>query len=141
MATGTGYEGTDEYTPVGADPSAVKKDARRVTVEGPARAAIRVSDWRAERKQFTAELSAADHLTLHLFNYPAWRVEVNGRIVQPGTREGTGEMLIPVEAGTNLVQIILVRTWDRTVGAWISMVAIVFMLVSLRTSPRHHGVP
>ena len=141
MATGTGYEGTDEYTPVGADPSAVKKDARRVTVEGPARAAIRVSDWRAERKQFTAEMSAADHLTLHLFNYPAWRVEVNGRIVQPGTREGTGEMLIPVEAGTNLVQIILVRTWDRTVGAWISMVAIVFMLVSLRTSPRHHDVP
>jgi hypothetical protein len=68
-------------------------------------------------------------------------VEVNGRIVQPGTREGTGEMLIPVEAGTNLVQIIFVRTWDRTVGAWISMVAIVFMLVSLRTSPRHHGVP
>ena len=141
MATGTGYEGTDEYTPAGADPSAVKKDARRVTVEGPAHAAIRVSDWRAERKQFTAEMSAADHLTLHLFNYPAWRVEVNGRIVQPGTREGTGEMLIPVEAGTNRVQIIFVRSWDRTVGAWISMVAIVFVLVSLRKSPRHHGVP
>jgi hypothetical protein len=140
MATGTGYEGTDEYTPAGADPSAVKKDARRVTVEGPAHAAIRVSDWRAERKQFTAEMSAADHLTLHLFNYPAWRVEVNGRIVQPGTREGTGEMLIPVEAGTNRVQIIFVRSWDRTVGAWISMVAIVFVLVSLRKSPRHHGV-
>ena len=141
MATGTGYEGTDEYTPAGADPSAVKKDARRVTVEGPARATIRVSDWRAERKQFTAEMSAADRLTLHLFNYPAWRVEVNGRIVQAGTREGTGEMLIPVEAGTNRVQIIFVRTWDRTVGAWISMVAIVFVLVSLRKSPRHHSVP
>jgi 6-pyruvoyl-tetrahydropterin synthase related domain len=141
MATGTGYEGTDEYTPAGADPSAVKKDARRVTVEGPARAAIRVSDWRAERKQFTAEMSAADCLTLHLFNYPAWRVEVNGRIVHAGTREGTGEMLIPVAAGTNRVQIIFVRSWDRTVGAWISMVAIVFVLVSLRKSPRHHAVP
>src|SRR6202046_4681775 len=141
MATGTGYEGTDEYTPAGADPSAVKKDARRVTVEGPTRAAIRVSDWRAERKQFTAEMASADRLTLHLFNYPAWRVEVNGRIVPAGTREGTGEMLIPVAAGTNRVQIIFVRSWDRTVGAWISMVAMVFVLVSLRKSPRHHGVP
>ena len=48
------------------------------------------------------------------------------------TREGTGQMLVPVEAGTNRVQIIFVRTWDRTLGAWISMVAVVFVLVSLK---------
>jgi len=132
MATGAGYEGTDEYTPVGADPWAVDKTAPRVTVDGPAHAAIRVSEWRAERKEFTAEMSAADELVLHLFNYPAWRVEVNGRMVQASAREGTGEMLVPVEAGTNRVQIIFVRTWDRTAGAWISMVAVVFVLVSLR---------
>ena len=136
MATGAGYEGTDEYTPAGADPSAlnsaVDKTTRRVTVDGPAHAAIRVSDWRAERKEFTAEVSAADNLALHLFNYPAWRVEVNGRMVQASAREGTGEMLVPVEAGANRVQIIFVRTWDRTVGAWVSMVAVVFVLVSLR---------
>ena len=48
VATGVGYEGTDEYTPVGADPSAVDKDARRVTVDGPARGAIRVLEWSAE---------------------------------------------------------------------------------------------
>ena len=136
VATGAGYEGTDEYTPLGADPSAVDKSARRVTVEGPARAAIRVEEWGAERKRFTAEMSATDHLTLHLFNYPAWRVEVNGQIVKAGTREGTGQMLVPVEAGMNRVQIIFVRTWDRTLGAWISMVAIVFVLMSLRRSLR-----
>jgi len=34
MATGAGYEGTDEYTPVGADPWAVDKTAPRVTVDG-----------------------------------------------------------------------------------------------------------
>lgn len=140
MATGAGYEGTDEYTPAGADPSALTAAAentvRRVTVDGPAHGAIRVSEWRAERKEFTAEMSAGDNLALRLFNYPAWRVEVNGRIVQAGTREGTGEMLVPVEAGANRVQIIFVRTWDRTVGAWISMVAMVFVLVSLRSGLR-----
>jgi 6-pyruvoyl-tetrahydropterin synthase related domain len=132
VATGVGYEGTDEYTPVGADPSAVDKDARRVTVEGPAHAAIRILEWDAERKQFTAEMSAADNLALHLFNYPAWRVEVNRRIKQAATREGTGQMLVPVDAGVNRVQIVFVRTWDRTLGAWISMAAVVFVLVSLR---------
>ena len=42
MATGAGYEGTDEYTPAGAQPSAIDKEARSVTVVGPARAAIHV---------------------------------------------------------------------------------------------------
>ena len=132
VGTGAGYEGTDEYTPAGADPSTVDKDARRVTVDGPARGEIRISEWGAERKRFTAELSAADKLALHLFNYPAWRVEVNGQIVQAGTREGTGQMLIPVGAGANRVQIIFARTWDRTLGAWISMVSIVFVLMTMR---------
>jgi hypothetical protein len=133
MATGRGYEGTDEYTPVGADPSSVDKDARRVTVEGPAHAAIRVSDWTAERKLFTAEVSAPDNLALHLFNYPAWRVEVNGRLVQARTREGTGQMLVPVEAGANRVRITFVRTWDRRAGGWISAFALALALVWLRT--------
>ncbi len=128
MATGAGYEGVDEYTPIGADPSAVDKDARRVTVDGPAHAAIRVADWSAERKQFTAEMSAPDELALHLFNYPAWRVQVNGREVQASSREGTGQMLIPVEAGENRVQVIFVRTWDRTVGAWISLLAVILAI-------------
>jgi uncharacterized membrane protein len=128
MATGAGYEGTDEYTPVGADASSVDKQARNVTVEGPARAAIRVSAWAPARKVFTADLSAPDTLVLHLFNYPAWRVEVNDREVQAGTREGTGQMLIPVEAGENRVRITFARTWDRTAGGWISLFAIVLVL-------------
>ncbi len=133
IATGAGYEGIDEYAPVGADPSSVDKDARRVTVDGPAHAAIHVSQWNPEFKLFTAEMSAPDNLALQLFNYPAWRVEVNGQQVQAGTREGTGQMLVPVEAGTNRVQINFIRTWDRTAGGWISIIAIVLMLVSLKT--------
>jgi hypothetical protein len=145
MATGAGYEGVDEYTPVGADPSSVDKDARRVTVDGPAHAAIHVSQWNPEFKLFTAEMSAPDNLALRLFNYPAWRVEVNGRLVQAGAREDTGQMLVPVEAGPNRVQITFLRTWDRSAGGWISIMAIVLVLVSLKTAapasrrPRRQG--
>jgi hypothetical protein len=128
IATGTGYEGTDEYTPVGAEPSSVDKGARRVTVDGPAHAEIRVWEWKAERRLVTAEMSAPDHLALKLFNYPAWRVEVNGRLVQVATREGTGQMLVPVEAGTNRIQITFASTWDRTGGAWISVLGLFFTL-------------
>jgi hypothetical protein len=140
IATGAGYEGTDEYTPIAAATASPDNSARRVMVEGAARAAIHVLEWGAERRIFTAEMSAADQLALHLFDYPAWQVEVNGRVVQPGTRDGTGEMLVPVEAGTNRVQIIFIRTWDRTVGAWVSMVAVVFVLVWLRRSGRPRTV-
>jgi hypothetical protein len=136
VASGAGYEGTDEYTPVGADPTAIDKGARRVTVEGAAHAAIRVSGWTPERKVFTAEMSAPDRLVLRLFSYPAWRVEVNERQVLASAREDTGQMLVPVEAGVNRVQVTFIRSWDRTAGAWVSVIAIGFVLVSLRR--RYH---
>jgi hypothetical protein len=117
-----GYEGTDEYTPTGADSSAIDKGARRVTVEGLEHARIHVVQWDAESKEFTAEMSAPARLALHLFNYPAWTVEVNGRVVQAGTRESTGQLMVPVEAGPNRVKVTFVRTWDRVVGGWISLV-------------------
>jgi 6-pyruvoyl-tetrahydropterin synthase related domain len=122
-----GYEGTDEYAPAGADPTEIDKQARRVTVDGPEHAAIRVLQWDAESKLFTAETSAPAKLALHLFNYPAWHVEVNGRVVQAGTQEVTGQMLVPVEAGENRVQIRFARTWDRRVGGWISLITAMAM--------------
>ena len=136
-----GYEGTDEYTPNRADSSAIDRSARRVIVDGPERAGIHVVQWDAESKEFTAEMSAPARLTLHLFNYPAWKVEVNGRVVQAGTRESTGQMLVPVEAGLNRVQITFVRTWDRRVGGWISPVTALLVLLWLATTrPRASGL-
>lgn len=123
MTDQIGYEGTDEYTPVGADPSAIDKNAWKVRVEGTAHAAVRVYRWDAESKYFTAEMSLPDQLALKLFAYPAWRVEVNGRVVQTSQRDTTGQILVPVEAGTNRVEIRLDRTWDRKLGGWISAIA------------------
>jgi 6-pyruvoyl-tetrahydropterin synthase related domain len=124
MATGVGYEGTDEYTPAGAQPGGIDKDARYVMVAGPARAAIHVLRWDAESKSFTAGLSAPDQLALKLFPYPAWRVKVNGYLVTASARENTGQMLVPVSAGMNRVEIRFTRTLDRTVGAWISFLSL-----------------
>lgn len=123
--TGLGYEGTDEYVPAGADPYEVNHDAAQVTFMGQSGGQIQVQQWAPESKLFSAETSAAGMLALRLFNYPAWKVEVNGNIVHAQTDETTGRMLIPIEAGENRVRVTFVRTWDRTLGAVISACAVI----------------
>ena len=128
-----GYEGTDEYTPVGADPSAINKDAPNVEMIGTAKAAdnvgtIQISEWKAESKSFSAEMSSADELNLRLFRYPAWVVTVNGRVIEPKAG-AAGQMLVPVGAGMNRVQVSFTRTWDRKVGGWISVLALWFVFL------------
>jgi 6-pyruvoyl-tetrahydropterin synthase related domain len=129
MADAVGYEGTDEYTPVGADPAAIDKDAWKAHVDGTAHAAIHVFSWNAESKSLTAQMSAPDRLALRLFCYPAWRAEVNGSVVATVSKQGTGQMLVPLEAGMNRVEIRFVRTWDRTLGGWISIFTCLALMV------------
>jgi hypothetical protein len=98
-------------------------------VAGPAHAAIHVYRWDAESRMFTAEMSAPDQLVLRLLRYPAWRVEVNGHVVETSVQAKTGQMLVPVNAGTNRVQIRFARTWDRVLGGWISVVTMAGVVV------------
>jgi len=129
--SGSGYEGTDEYVPLNADPYQIKKDAPLVAFYDSAvpdqESQPRIQQWSAESKTFTIATSQPERLVLRLFNYPAWRVAVNGRAVATTTRDVTGQMLIPVQAGENQVQITFARTWDRTLGGIISSVSALFV--------------
>jgi hypothetical protein len=130
----SGYEGTDEYTPAGADTYEIKLNARRVTFEGAGTARIHVRQWAPETKMFTADVSQPGRLILRLFNYPAWRVEVNGNAVLTKSQDVTGQMIVPVEAGENRVLITFTRTWDRTLGGIVSGATALFLvgLVALK---------
>lgn len=118
-----GYEGADEYAPTRADPYETKRNARRATFEGSGTSQIHIHEWAPESKTLTANVSTPGRLILRLFNYPAWKVEVNGRATESETQEVTGQMMIPVQAGENLVRIKFIRTPDRTIGGWISLLA------------------
>lgn len=125
QVSGQGYDGTDEYVPLKADASEVKADAPLVelTTGGPLH--VQMQRWAAQSKQFTFSTAAPGQIVLRLFNYPAWKVEVNGQRVLPETQEDTGQMLVPVGAGQNHVRITFVTTHDRILGRILSLVSLV----------------
>jgi hypothetical protein len=126
---GRGYEGTDEYVPAGADAYEIKQDAPDVAVQGTGKARVNIERWQAESKQFVVDVSSPATLILHLFNYPAWHVEVNGHSVKAESQETTGQMLIPVSAGENRITVTFIRTWDRTLAGIISLIALLIIIV------------
>jgi len=135
-----GYEGTDEYVPAGADPYEINRDARRVTFEGEGTARIHVQQWEPERRFFTADVSSPGKLVLKLFNYPAWKVEVNGTAAATETKDVTGQLVIPVAAGLNRVRVRFVRTWDRTAGGWISALTLLLIIAAVIIDYKRHPI-
>ena len=129
-----GYEGTDEYVPAGADPYEIDQKARRVTLDGPGQAQIHVRQWNPESRNFTAVLTQPSKLELRLFQYPAWKVEVNGVAISAETHEVTGQMVIPLPAGKSEVQLTFVRTWDRLAGGLVSLITALLIVTLLAAS-------
>lgn len=138
---GSGYEGIDEYVPNGGDVYEIKKDARRVAFEGNGSSRIRISEWGPESKSFSANVSQPGKLVLKLFNYPAWRVEVNRHLVETGMTKPAGQMVIPVGEGDNQVRITFVQTRDREIGGFISFGAVVLFLTLMPFKRRIAHLP
>lgn len=126
--TGKGYEGTDEYVPASGDPYEIAQDAPLVTAADGKRLKVGIQQWNAQSRLFTVQANQAEKLVLRLFNYPAWRVEINGSAIPAATREVTGQVVIPIGTGMNSVRITFTRTWDRTIGAVISCLTLVLLI-------------
>jgi hypothetical protein len=126
---GVGNEGTDEYVPAGVDPYDIDQNAPPAGFEGRGSAKIRVERWQTEKRLILANTTSSGKLVLRLFNYPLWNVEVNGRAVRTETTSNTGQMVVPVAAGENRVQVTFVEGWDRLVGAGFSAFAILAVIL------------
>jgi hypothetical protein len=128
IASGTGFDGTDEYDPAGDDhtniptksPEAMVMDTD--SIPGPnSRPTIQVDRWAPEEKQVSVNSREPFFLGLRLLNYPAWRAEVNGAAVMPRGGDDYNQMIVPVPAGESHVRVRFVRTWDRTLGGVLSL--------------------
>jgi len=128
IANNHGFEGTDEYDPLGDDHTNLPQQAPRVKIlpaddsEASApEAKIDIQRWTAEEKIVTVTSSKPARVALRLLNYPAWRVEVsNGGTANPQRLEEPGPTVIQVPAGMSGIRILLGRTRDRAVGILLS---------------------
>jgi hypothetical protein len=142
-----GYEGTDEYQPLGSDRSNLPgytSDAddnpelpATPRIEGfepatgkllPAQG-IRVHAWTAEQKIFTSQASGPETLAIRLVKYPAWALLVDSEPAKAATDPNSGELLVLLPAGAHHVELDFQRTPDRTIGAAISCLSAIAILV------------
>jgi hypothetical protein len=133
-----GFEGTDEYDPAGDDRTNLPEKMPRAQVlpaeesEGSApQAEIRIERWTAEERDFQVASHEPLRLAVRLLDYPAWRVEVNGKTVTPQHAETNGEMILPLSAGRERITVRLVRTPDRKLGIAISLFSVLTLLALL----------
>ena len=162
---GGGLEGTDEYEPPGADhwklatslPDACLT-ADSDTVLGVAGPDDAIPVWRAEQGSCeataTAQVREPEHLrvslnapragflVLRLVRYPAWRVMVNGRVMDPfhpadgaGPRED-GLTAVPVPQGAVVVTADWTTTEDVVAGRALTCVALVLLIGLWRVERR-----
>jgi hypothetical protein len=139
-----GFEGVDEYDPVGDDHSLLPEKSERVTVmpvtpEPAARvepdAQVTVHRWTAERKEIDVTTREPLILKLRLLDYPAWRVTVNDAAVVPEQTGETAQITVLVVAGASNVVVRFIRTTDRTIGAAISGISVLIALLLFTSRP------
>ncbi len=152
-----GYEGTDEYQPLGCDPyqlpggptsstsnpdntpsldEATVTPAPKIALVDPDSGALTpIKDenapsvrWTAETKLFSSKTDQPVTLALKLINYPAWEIRVDGNIVQANSLPETAQLSLPVPAAEHTVRVHFRQTPDRTAGSAISIFCALLLL-------------
>lgn len=128
MRSGEGFEGTDEYDPIGDDRSELAQKQPRAwfvsqagKVEEQSDERIFVDRWTTEHRALRAVTTRDAHIAVRLLDYPAWQVSLNGNLMKPRHGAETKQMILPVAAGESRIEITFARTWDRTLGGWVSI--------------------
>jgi hypothetical protein len=149
---GSGTEGTDEYTPVGADNAAVQqhlplvrtlRSAQDDTVDStagdnpewragaPGSLAAKVNALRVNGEHWLVSVSTSEagYAVLRLMDYPSWRVTVDGVSTPVRPRREDGLMAVPVTAGSHAIDVQWAATSDVVAGRAISVVALLALIM------------
>jgi hypothetical protein len=139
-----GFEGVDEYDPLGDDHSLLPEKLERVMVtptpeakaELKSPAEVTVQRWTAERKEMRITTREPAVLKLRLLDYPAWSVQVNDAVVVPEQTGETAQITVPLGTGSSRVLVRFIRTPDRTIGRLISAASILIALLLFAWRPK-----
>ncbi|HET6930283.1 MAG TPA: 6-pyruvoyl-tetrahydropterin synthase-related protein [Candidatus Acidoferrum sp.] len=146
ITNGAGYEGVDEYDPLGDDHMDLPKRAPLAAIfpgeatgspAAPPSASIQVEQWDTTNHRLSVDSSAPTRVALRLLNYPTWEVTVNGKRVAPEKPDDLDQMLVPIGAGKSEIQVRFVRTADQTAGIALSIFSLLTSagLLASRKSP------
>jgi hypothetical protein len=149
IASGEGFDGTDEYDPTGDDHYNLPTKTLRAQVlplaeDAESQAAnaaatppkIVIERWTPERKIASVESAQPARLALRLLNYPAWQVQVNGSLIQPAAADDSGQMIVAIPTGKSRVDVRFIRTVDRTIGSVLSILSSLAAAALLLRQPR-----
>jgi hypothetical protein len=165
--SGRGYEGTDEYQPLGCDryqlpgqpPASADSSDAPTPILGASLAIaapkigkidpesgavtplndeeLHLERWTAETKFLTINASQPVSLALRLINYPAWEIQEDGNVAHARSLPETAQLSAQVPAGKHPVNVHFQRTWDRTAGGVISIVS-AFLLLGFASKSRQN---
>jgi hypothetical protein len=145
----TGFEGTDEYTPQGADNGEIQQglpavrllktpDAEEAsdggdppwTADGAQEVPgnVKIERWDAERMTASVSATGPGYAVLRLMDYPAWRVTLNESQTEERPHRIDGLIVIPVRPGANRVDVRWRVTRDQWVGYGVSLAALAITL-------------
>jgi hypothetical protein len=139
LSAGRGYEGIEGFQPRDAkvdelddeSPLVGELDPESGDAGPPEDTHVNIQRWTAESKVFEVKSDEPVKLAPKLLNYPAWEVRVDGKPMTPETAPQTGQLLIPLAAGTHHVEIQFRRTRDRTIGLVLSAVSVMGLLLPM----------
>jgi len=160
---GTGFDGSDEYAPLGDENSMVATGlpAACFSTSGSTTLAEETADtnypiWKpdlgtclqtfaaspapgdpaAEHFRVDADVPFDGYLILHLRSYPAWQVKVNGRPATNLTERADGLIAVPVIKGRDLVTVDWTATEDTRIGRWLSALGLASLICLWRMERR-----
>jgi hypothetical protein len=149
---GQGAEGTDEYTPIGADNASIQQHLPSVRLLRQAEddtADSTVGDnpeWRTgnvggiagkadtrradgEHWQVQVTTSERGYAVLRLMDYPSWRVTVDGKPVPERPHREDGLMAVPLEVGSHEIEVRWLATQDVIAGREVTSLALLSLVL------------
>jgi hypothetical protein len=142
---GIGYRGTPEYLPNGASANMLSE-----TPGGSGGAGIAIPNSKAlsaageSHGQYTFPVNSAQaqQITLNLFDFPTWEVNVDGSQNESRARDSAGRIVVSVPSGRHVIHIFIHHEWDAKLGLLISISSAAFLLgltflPGIATKPTH----
>jgi hypothetical protein len=159
----SGFEGTDEYTAIGADNGDIQQDLPAVRIVKEAQsdeadssiaenpewqanakeivdAQLDVHRWTSEKKEIRVGLNAPAYVVFRLMDYPAWQVTVNGKSVSARPHRDDGLLTVPLTAGHSTITIRYAATRDVELGRGLSLLTLCVAIAIFAQTKRRRNL-